>query len=398
MPLFSPFAERTKPRLLPPQTPPSQFEQITRVYNFPSTLSGGGQCIGLLSFGGALAPSDVARYFISQNAPTPDVHFRAVRSALNLNRNSFHDRELALDIQIAAGLAPGARIVAYLSSNDYQGWHDALATAIRDRDNRPSVLSLSWGDFEDHWNPIAMDGLNELLAEAAAAGITVCAASGDDGCARDAEGRFRVTFPASSPFVLACGGTQLDLDGYEAVWNVRNKSASGGGITAKIPRPNWQPRFPAQHASNSDFDGRQLPDVAALASHSYTVFAGNRYHHALGGTSAAAPLWAALIARVNEGLQQHGLPPVGFLNQRLYNDPHLQQAFRPITQGQNDPFTKNGHQARPGWNPCTGWGTPNAQKLLDALAAKPVPTAHRNDCAFPELDKSGNNLQLTGNR
>lgn len=397
MPLFSPFAERTKPHVGISQTPPSQLEQIARLYNFPPALSGRGQCIGLLSFGGAVAAADAARAFRAQNAPAPDVRFRHLRSPSPI-RNSHYDRELALDIQIAAGLAPGARIVAYLSSNDYHGWHDALATAIRDRDNRPSVLSLSWGDFEDRWNPTAMDGLTELFAEAAEAGITVCAASGDDGCARDAEGRFRVTFPSSSPFVLACGGTQLDSDGHELVWNVRNKSASGGGISAKIPRPNWQPRFTTPRASNSDFDGRQLPDVAALASHSHTVFVGNRYHYALGGTSAAAPLWAALIARLNEGLQQRGKPRVGFLNQRLYNDPRLQQAFRSITQGQNDPFTQTGHKARPGWNPCTGWGTPNAQKLLEALAANPAPGAHPDDFAFLELEKSKDNLQLIENR
>jgi kumamolisin len=211
----------------------------------------------------AVATSEAPRAFAQNAFPAPDVLFRHLRAPSPI-RNSYYARELALDIQIAAGLAPGARIVAYLSSNDDQGWEDALASAIRDRENRPSVLSLSWGAFEEQWHPAAIERLNELFAEAAESGITICAASGDDGCARDAEGRFRVTFPASSPLVLACGGTQLDAGGYEAVWHVRNKSASGGGVSAKFHRPDWQPRLQRPRVASSRVVGRRLRDVGEI--------------------------------------------------------------------------------------------------------------------------------------
>jgi kumamolisin len=352
----------------------SPLEHIATRYRFPRELSGEGECIGILSFGGAISPSDLNLYFCQQNRTWPDIQFPVASCTNRPNLNSKYDREIALDIQVASTLAPGAKIVVYLASNDEAGWVDALTRAIHDQENQPSVLSISWGATEDSWSADAMQAATHLLRQAANLGITICAASGDDGCARDLHGNCRVTFPASSPYVLACGGTIIAADDREVVWNIRNKSASGGGISDRIPRPDWQPSlssilthgFPCRR--NSGFDGRQIPDVSGPAS-SYSVYVGGRYQNGAGGTSAVAPLWSALIARLNQGLRSRGFGPVGYFHPRLYRNPPVQKTFCDVTSGHNDPFGRNGYEARRGWDACTGWGTPNGQLLLEALCS-----------------------------
>ena len=352
----------------------SPIELIADRYHFPRELSGKDECIGILAFGGGIALSDLHRYFRELHGNVPGLRFQDVTSANQPNLNSQHDRELALDIEIAGGLAPGARIVIYFATNDEKGWVDALSRAIHDDENKPSILSISWGAFEEWWGNSTIKVLTQLFEEAATLGITICAASGDDGCAMDPNGHCRVTFPASSPLVLACGGSSLLADGEEVVWNVRNKSASGGGISDLVNRPDWQPSLPALASSafpsrsDPNFDGRQLPDVAGIASTSFSVYVGGSYHNGAGGTSAVAPLWSALVARLNEGLRQRGLPRVGYFNPLLYKDRFIQKTFRDITVGHNDPFGRKGYEAKRGWDACTGWGSPNGERLLEALS------------------------------
>lgn len=289
------------------------------------------------------------------------------------NLNSQHDLELALDIQVIGHLAPGARIVVYFGSNDEQGWLETVSQAIYDHANRPSILSISWGATEDWWKISAIERLNDLFRNAARLGITICAASGNQGCAWDCRGHCRVMFPASSPFVLSCGGTTAQTPETEVVWNLRNQAASGGGVSDQMLRPAWQPplvdvlQLPRPIRRDPAFDGRQLPDVAGLASCSYSVYVGGHYYNVTGGTSAVAPLWSALLARINEGMRRHGKPRVGFLSPRLYGDQRLQHSFHNITSGHNDLFGANGYRAQQGWNACTGWGTPNGEGLLEAL-------------------------------
>jgi kumamolisin len=362
-----------------PQTHPierstlSSIEQIAARYGFPHTLTGKGECIAILAFGGSASPTDMARFFRQQTGIVPDLHFERIRSSNSPNINSRHDLEVALDIQLAGSLAPGARIVAYFSTDDERGWLDTVFRAIHDDKNQPTILSISWGATEDWWSSHTLQSLNTLFEEAAHRGITICGASGDGGCAWDANGHCRVTFPASSPFILACGGTTLEPGDVEIVWNLRNVSASGGGISDRIARPPWQSlpsdllNSPVPPRRNSHFDGRQLPDVCGLASNFYSVYLGGRYQNGAGGTSAVAPVWSALIARLNEGLRLRGCPRVGHFHPLLYRSPLIQQSFRGVTVGHNDPFGFNGYRARPGWNPCTGWGAPDGLRLLHAL-------------------------------
>jgi kumamolisin len=351
----------------------SSIEEIACRYRFPQNLSGRGECIGILSFGGGISDADLTRFFLREAGSVPELRFVNIAPASQPNIDSQHDRELALDIELAGSLAPGARIVTYSAPNDERGWAAALFRAIYDWENCPSVLSISWGAAEDCWGTQTIGFLNRILQEAARLGITVCAASGDDGCARDMNGHCRVTFPASSPFVLACGGTLPGPGGSETVWNVRNHAASGGGISDCIPRPPWQSFLPAAASYRTKlrrdpcFDGRLLPDVSGPAGPWYSVYAGGTYQNGTGGTSAAAPLWSALIARLNEGLRARGLTRIGHFHPRLYLDPSIQRSFQSVTSGQNDPFGLNGYQANPGWNPCTGWGTPDGERLFEVL-------------------------------
>jgi kumamolisin len=362
----------------------SSVAMIADCYRFPARLTGKGECIGILAFGGGASRGDFVRFFEHHTGVVPDLHLETVSSTSRSNRNSRHDLETALDVQLAGALAPEARIVVYLSTNDEKGWLEAVFRAIHDEKNRPSVLSVSWGATEDWWPVVTIEALNKLFEEGARKGITVCAASGDNGCAMDVEGHCRVTFPASSPFVLACGGTRFSSGNVEVVWNVRNTSASGGGISDRIPRPVWQPELsdvlalPFPSRRNPGFDGRQLPDVSGLASHSYSVHTGGVYRNHTAGTSAVAPLWSALIARLNQRLRERRLPPVGHFHPRLYGERCIQQSFRPIRAGHNDPFGRNGYQAGAGWNCCAGWGSPDGIKLLEALCPgtkRPLDTA-----------------------
>ena len=351
----------------------SVFEQIANHYHFPEHLSGAGECIGILAFGGGISRSDLTKYFHQQTGVVPDVRFENVSTTNEPNLNAQHDLELALDLQIVGRLAPGARLVVYFGANDEAGWIHTVRRAIHDQRNRPTILSISWGATEDWWSAATIEVLNQLFEEAARSGITICAASGDTGCAKDQDGHCRVTFPASSPFVLACGGISFAVGNREVVWNVRNKSGSGGGISDRLPRPPWQPlaHLPSiPLRKNPHFDGRQLPDVSGLAGNSYCVYVGGSYRNFVAGTSAVAALWSALIARLNEGLQHRGLPRVGYFHPRLYRELSIQHSFCNITIGHNDPFGTNGYQAGSGWNFCNGWGSPDGAKLLEALSAR----------------------------
>jgi len=352
----------------------SSVAVLAEHYRFPPSLTGKGECIGILAFGGGARYSELVRFFERETGIVPELRFKNSSPANQSNRNSHHDAETMLDIQVAGALAPGARIVTYFADNHENGWIDGLSRAIHDEENRPSVLSISWGATEDWWKLKTIQTLNELFETAAGLGITICAASGDDGCGTDLDGHCRVTFPASSPFVLACGGTASTPVNGEVVWNVKNASASGGGISDRVPRPNWQPKFNEVFSSrlpsrrDPAFDGRQLPDVSGPAGYSYNVYVNGIYRNSVGGTSAVAPLWSALIARLNEGLRSRGLPPLGHFHPRLYRERSIQQTFHRIIAGHNDPFGNKGYQAGPGWNFCSGWGSPDGVKLLEALS------------------------------
>ena len=264
--------------------------------------------------------------------------------------------EATMDVELAAAFAPGAHIVVYFAPNNERGRFSGLSRALADAVHRPSVFSYSWGAPEDSMARQVLRVMDRCYQLAALRGVTICVSSGDSG-------RTGVNFPASSPHVLACGGTHLHIDNgavRETVWNEQHGSmqmSSSGGFSRVFARPSWQPASLAEKCGAKS--GRGVPDVAAKAdlATGYEIVAGN-HTIPMGGTSAAAPLWAGLIARLNQKLKTR----VGYLTPLLYAR-RFAHTTHDITAGNNGP-----HNAMPGWDPCTGNGTPDGKALLAALA------------------------------
>jgi kumamolisin len=356
--------------------------QLTSLYNFPAQLTGIGQCIGIIALndvtngkasGGGFRQSDLDAYFQSLGLPVPKVETTTVDGGANLPGPApGYDDEITLDIEVAGAAAPGASLIVYFAPNTDKGFIDVVNAAIHDSVNKPSIISLSWGAQEDSDVQLS-NALNEALQDAVQLGVTVCVAAGDLGSADqippEMDGQPHVDAPASSPFVLACGGTKLSVDGDtiigETAWNdgLRNPwgtGAGGGGFSKLFDRPTYQSAIqPAE-------TGRGVPDIACHSSTAagYQLFI-NGKQVIMGGTSAATPLIAGLFARINQHLAQSGLPHVGFVNPLLYK---LPSSFRDITGGNNDLSGQLGiYSAGPGWDACTGIGVPDGTKLLDAL-------------------------------
>jgi kumamolisin len=360
--------------------------QVGGFYDFPSNLNGSGQCIGLIEFGGGFSQSDLQAYFNQLQMPVPHVTAVSVDGTSNQpGADPNVDGEVLLDIEVAASLAPGAHIVVYFAPFTEQGWVDVIGTAVHDTTNRPSVLSISWGytEGQDIWTSQAISAVDQAFQAAAVLGVTICCASGDDGSEDQlTDGHAHVDFPASSPYVLACGGTSLQASGgrivSESVWNNGERAngggASGGGISDMNPLPSWQQGIVPPSVNPNHHVGRGVPDVAGDADENsgYTIIVDGQEVTNVGGTSAVAPLWAALLARINQQLGK----PVGYINPLLYSKLGRSGAFHDITVGNNDPTGGQigGYPAGPGWDACTGWGSPDGSKLLAQLQAAGVTT------------------------
>jgi kumamolisin len=336
--------------------------QVAAAYQFPTGLDGTGQTIGIIELGGGYADADIAAYFSSEGVNrTGTLTSVSVDGATNApdGNPDGADGEVQLDIEIAGSVAPAANIAVYFSTNAGAGFHDAISAAVNDATNNPSVLSISWGGPESGYSQQDMDAMEQVLQQAATLGVTVCVASGDNGSSDGVnDGANHVDFPASSPYSLACGGTSLPQGGQETAWNDgANGGASGGGYSAVYPLPTWQTNVPGVTGSN-----RGVPDVAGDADPAtgYSISV-DEQTATIGGTSAVAPLWAGLIALVNQSTGQKA----GFINPVLYANA---SAFTDITSGNNGAFS-----AGPGWDPVTGLGSPIGTAILAAL--KPAPAA-----------------------
>ena len=345
-------------------TPP----QLAGLYQFPAGLDGTGQCIAIIELGGGFKPQDLKTYFQGLKLPVPAVKVVSVGGARNqpTTANSA-DGEVLLDIEVAAAVAPKAQVVVYFAPNTSQGFLNAITTAIHDKVNKPTIISISWGGPESTWTTQALDQFDQAFQAAALLGITVCVAAGDNGSADGvADGQPHADFPASSPYALACGGTKLVAAGTaissETVWNEGADSATGGGLSAHFAVPGYQRQLQLPAAAKP---GRGLPDVAGDADPNtgYEVRVDGQ-DMVIGGTSAVAPLWAGLLALLNQQLPK----PVGFLNPLLYGSLVGKNVCRDITSGTNGAYT-----AAPGWDACTGWGSPVGKTLLAALQGPPVP-------------------------
>jgi len=347
-------------------TPPA----LAKLYDFPAGADGSGQCIGIIELGGGYKPADLSAYFASLGIATPQVKAILVDHAKNhpTNANSA-DGEVLLDIEVAGALAPKATIAVYFAPNTTQGFLDAITTAVHDSVNKPSVISISWGGPESTWTAQAMTQYDQAFQAAAAMGVTICVAAGDTGSSDGvSDGKVHVDFPASSPNVLACGGTRL-LAGSataiasETVWNEgATTSATGGGVSGFFALPAYQSKAGVPVSAGAGGKaGRGVPDVAGDADPAtgYEVRVDGQTF-VIGGTSAVAPLWAGLVALMNQKLGH----PVGFLNPMLYGSLAGKGLTHDITTGNNGSYS-----AKAGWDPCTGWGSPDGAKLLKALGS-----------------------------
>lgn len=370
--------------------------QVAEIYRFPKDATGAGQTISLIELGGGFDAADMREYFRRLGRRPPALSIREIEGARNAPASPAEIRryweslpegnssagppgggssgqqlerigwtiEATMDIQLASTLAPGARIAVYFAPPTAHGKLQAIRAALRER-KRPGVVSMSWGAHEDEFNGSTVAAIERMLRLAALRGVTVCCSSGDDGDGTAAGGGPRVNYPASSPHVLACGGTHLvgsRAGARESVWREEfagRAMASAGGASRVFPRPDWQATAPVRRKTGAG--GRGVPDVAAKAdvAEGYGILVAG-LDIAMGGTSAAAPLWAALVARLNEKL---GVP-AGYLTPLFYQ-PRFRSCFSDITSGESGPR----YRASRGWDPCTGWGSPKGAQLLEALRA-----------------------------
>lgn len=364
-PHFRRHKKKKKPAVPTTFTPP----QVAALYGFPTNVTGVGQTIAIIELGGGYSSTDLATYFKSLNVTAPSVTAVSVDGGANSPGGSA-DGEVMLDIEVAGSIAPGAKIAVYFAPNTDQGFLDAITDAVHDTTRKPQIVSISWGGPEDSWTSQSTTAMNAALQDAAALGVTVTVASGDNGSTDGEAGALHVDFPASSPYALACGGTTLAGSGSkissEVVWNetASNEGATGGGVSTIFPLPSYQQNAKVPAVPTTNYVGRGVPDVAGDADPEtgYQVLVDGQ-NQVVGGTSAVAPLWAALVALYNQQLGKS----LGFLNPLLYSIGET--GFNDISSGNNDDGKLGYYTAAKGWDACTGLGSPKAAALLSALSS-----------------------------
>ena len=358
-----------KPKIVPHRgpTPPTGFRptDVARLYGF-GDVDASGQCIGIIELGGGYTDADNQAAFKAMGLAVPSIVAVDVDGAGNdPSDTSGANGEVALDIQVAGGVAPQAKIAVYFAPNTDQGFVDAITQAVHDQTNVPCVLSISWGSAESGWTGQAIAAMGQAFRDAAQLTVTVCAASGDS-LATDgvSDGRAHVDYPASDPLVLGCGGTKIRASAgkitAETVWNSHG-GGTGGGVSTLFALPAWQQNAGVPQPQTKT-GGRGVPDVAGNADpdSGYRIITGGQVG-IIGGTSAVAPLWAGIVA----GLNATRKAPLGQIHAQLYGDP---AALRDIVSG-NNKSGMIGFEAGKGWDPCTGLGSPDAGRLKALLGS-----------------------------
>ena len=362
---------RTHFRILPQKTKQASTAftpvQLASLYSYPPA-TGAGQTVGIIELGGGFTTSDLQTYFGKLKITTPTVTAVSVDGGQNAPTGDANgpDGEVMLDVEVIGAVAPQANIAVYFAPNTDAGFLDAITTAVHDTTHKPSVISISWGSAESTWTPQSMTAMDSAFQDAATLGVTICVASGDGGSSDGvSDGADHVDFPASSPYALACGGTSLQASktaiASESVWNDgASGGAGGGGVSSFFALPTWQTGLQTTDSSGqkTPLGKRGVPDVAGDADPQtgYDVRIDGT-DTVIGGTSAVAPLWSGLLARINQLTGK----PVGYIQPLLYKSPG---ALRDITQGNNGDF-----YASVGWDACTGLGSPNGEEVASVFTA-----------------------------
>lgn len=336
-------------------------KQLAGFYGLPTNSTiGAGKSVAVIELGGGFDQAVLDAYFKSLGYPSvAPVIFHSVSEVQNQPDDPAGDHvEVMLDLCVIGGTAPGAKMHCYVAPNTDVGFLDAINQAVADK---MDAISISWGGPEDQWPAATLTAFNTAFQRAAAAGITVTAASGDNGSS-DGESGPHVDFPASSPYVTGCGGTTLPTlsAGAEAVWNDGIQGgATGGGVSALFQIPAFQAK-----AGVPGNVHRGVPDIAGCADPNtgWLVAVDNGSPAVtVGGTSAVAPL----VAAISLYLSQVAGKRIGQLAGLLYQLPA--GCLRDVTSGNNGTYV-----AKVGYDCCTGQGVPVAIKLAAALAT-PAP-------------------------
>lgn len=346
-------------------------QDVAALYDFPADADGAGQTVAIIELGGGFGDTDLNNYFSGVKVSRPKVTAAGVDGGSNKAGQDPNgaDGEVLLDVEVVGAVAPGAAQVVYFAPNTDRGFVDAVLAAIHATPT-PIAVSISWGSAEENWTQQARTAFDQALADAAALGVTVTVASGDNGSGDGvSDGKAHADFPASSPHALACGGTKMVGDvstgtiSSETVWNESSGGATGGGVSTSYPVPSWQAAAGVPNNASTGKAGRGVPDVAGVADPQtgWQVLIDGTWG-VIGGTSAVAPLWAGLIAR----LAQRTGTRFGLLQPLLYAGVAAgrpQPGFADITSGNNGAY-----QARTGWDACTGLGRPDGTALVDVVS------------------------------
>ena len=350
------FKERTRlgKRILNAHyTKAYNMKQIRSIYNAPAiNVASPRVKIAIIELGGGYIPSELNTYWNYLSLPIkPIVNSISVDGATNSPGESADD-EVYLDIEVVGGMCPNSTLNVYFAPNSFQSFYNAINQAIIDGNK---IISISWGLHESGWGNTNMTLYNNLFKNAVSAGVTICAASGDFG-AKDDGRTLSVDFPASSPYVVACGGTTLNAptNAYTNSTSEIAWSGSGGGFSSFFARPTYQNSF----NTNSK---RSVPDVAATADPKtgYIIYEHGRYY-VIGGTSAVSPLYCGFLGLINFKAVR------GQLNVQLYSKYLASNAnklmFHDIKSGNN-----GGYNAIVGYDKSTGLGSPNFNRIKSLI-------------------------------
>lgn len=334
-------------------------KQAAQIYGFPKAFTGAGRSLAFIELGGGLNQAALDSYFHALGLTVSPVIVHEVSGAKNAPGDpNGADGEVMLDLCVGGGMAPGAQLHCVFAPNTDAGFLagiQAARAALKPGD----AISISWGGAESDWEASAMAAFDQELQACAAAGILVTAAAGDNGSG-DGEPGQHVDFPASSPHVIGCGGTSLLVTPslVETVWNDGSKGgATGGGVSTVFPLPAYQKLSNVPGSKH-----RGVPDVAGVADPEtgWSMINTDSKYYVIGGTSAVAPMWAAIAVTLTQALGS----PIDLLS-LVYI---LKGWNRDIVTGNNGTYV-----ARAGYDDCTGNGVPDVGKLLAAIQASAAP-------------------------
>jgi kumamolisin len=367
---------------VPPNTVPLTPAQIATLYGFPAG-DGAGETIALYEMETQDGPAGYSMADIEAtmkalgNLPLPTIVDVPVDGTTNSGKS---DGETGLDITVAGAIAPKSTIAVYFAAAQTQSMLLALQMMVTPKagDPAPGIVSISYGwgaddPDEQSFSDNEYDEFTKIFEDAAASKITVLVSSGDSGAYVESKTLAQTSYPASDIWVTACGGTIVgNVEGTsceEWVWNNGAAGgATGGGVSARFAVPQYQQQSNVPERLSTGQSGRGVPDIAGNASpySGYLQVVNGSQPEPIGGTSAVAPLYAGLMARINANLGN----PVGYLNTTLYT--LSASAFRDIV-GAPGPVNNSfegvtGYPAGPGWDACTGLGSVQAEALQQEIA------------------------------